>query len=58
MAAPSRSGWHGLAPEKRVCAGCGKKLTLLEPGGLWFDGMRGLVFHGGCWLPWVKASAA
>ena len=48
MADKSNSGWQGMPPEKRLCAGCGERLTLKTAGGLWFDEMRGVVFHHAC----------
>lgn len=33
MAKGSHGGWDGLPPEKRVCVGCGEKLTLRPPKG-------------------------
>ena len=33
MAKGSHGGWDGLEKEKRVCAGCGEKLTLAPPKG-------------------------
>lgn len=55
MAEPSRAGWGDTPRDRRFCAYCGEKLTLREPNGLWFDSMRGLVFHGAHWRPWLEA---
>ena len=50
MAEPSRAGWHGIPSELRFCAypPCGGRLTLREPGGLWFSESTGEVFHARC----------
>ncbi len=49
MAAGSHAGWDGIAAELRVCASCGRKVTLKEPGGLhirFFPSL--LIKHGDC----------
>jgi hypothetical protein len=37
VAKGSHTGWFGLPPAQRVCAGCGQKLTLKNSGALWFQ---------------------
>ena len=59
LAKGSQTGWFGLPPDKRFCAGCGRKVSLKEPGGLWHDDWilgrdGGLVWHPDCRL---KAAA-
>jgi hypothetical protein len=56
----SESGW-GDYTSPRVCAGCGHKLTLGEPGGLWFSrvGTRDeTVWHHRCYRNRVLAGKA
>ena len=54
MAAGSHAGWFGKPIEKRFCGVCGGKLTLKEPGGLWFDDFNDQVFHHPCKVQAMK----
>lgn len=54
---------HQIPPDKRVCAHCGEKLVVNEPGGLWLtevdDGVQlpmTRVAHFGCELESRKAA--
>lgn len=46
----SESGWQGVPKEKRVCHGCGEKLTLNERGGLVLQGGSGRCWHAQCYI--------
>lgn len=47
--------WAGFPRERRVCAGCGEKLTLKDS--LWLDSMCGEAWHHACKVRAMRVSS-